>query len=770
IVLNRCNVTTGFFCVNAEQTDSSCQDYRIRFVCPESFCGGTVPLVSSCLTEWFDRDNPSGKGDYETISHLRKEFPGSICAEPIACEVETTSGIPALQTGENIRRCNVSTGFFCVNADQSDRRCEDYRIRFVCPVSFCNCKTQWFDRDDPTGHGDYEDLTNLRNEYPGLICSNPIACEVETLSGIPVSSTGDAVSSCNVISGFTCVNAEQNDGTCEDYRIRFICPESFCNCKTQWFDRDDPTGFGDYEDLTNLQNEYPGHICLNPIACEVETLSGIPVASTGDVVSRCNVNSGFACVNAEQSDGKCEDYRIRFICPDSFCNCKTQWFDRDDPTGFGDYEHLTHLRNEYPGRICSNPVACEVETLSGIPVSSTGDAVSSCNVMSGFVCVNAEQSDGKCEDYRIRFTCPDSFCNCKTQWFDRDDVSGKGDFETLVNLQKEYPDQICSNPTACEVETLSGIPASDTGENIAPCSITTGFTCVNEEQIDGVCEDYRIRFTCPESFCSCFTRWFDRDDPTGKGDFEDLVNLRKAYPAQICSNPSACEVQTISGIPASNTGNNIPPCSVSTGFSCINAEQANGKCEDYRIRFTCPESFCDCKTQWFDRDGPSGNGDYEILVNLRKENPNKICSHPTACEVETTDGLPASSTGDVIPECDLSNGFICVNAEQGNNSCRDYRIRFTCPRTFCDKNTQWFDHDDPSGQGDFEDLQNLRKAYPNQICSKPTACEVQTISGKPASSTDDIIPECNILTGFVCLNNDQINGSCEDYKIRFTCP
>ncbi|XP_041062887.1 cartilage intermediate layer protein 1 [Carcharodon carcharias] len=115
--------------------------------------------------------------------------------------------------------------------------------------------------------------------------------------------------------------------------------------------------------------------------------------------------------------------------------------------------------------------------------------------------------------------------NCKTEWFDRDNPSGSGDYEDLVNLRKEYLDQICSNPTACEVETTSGISILSTGDNISDCSISAGFSCVNKEQEDESCEDYKIRFTCPESFCNCQTQWFDRDDPSGKGDYEDLVNL-----------------------------------------------------------------------------------------------------------------------------------------------------------------------------------------------------------------------------------------------------
>ncbi|XP_038629499.1 uncharacterized protein si:dkey-205h13.2 isoform X1 [Scyliorhinus canicula] len=758
----QCSVSSGFACVNAEQKDGKCEDYRIRFTCPESFC--------NCKTEWFDRDNPSGKGDYEDLVNLRKQYPDQICNNPTACEVETTSGMPASSTGDKIPECNISTGFVCVNKEQQDESCEDYRIRFTCPEYFCSCKTPWFDYDNPSGNGDYEDLQTLRKQYPGQICGKPTACEVETTSGIPASGSGDNTAECSISTGFVCVNNEQNDGNCEDYRIRFTCPESFCNCRTEWFDRDNPSGNGDYENLMNLRKEYPDQICNNPMACEVETTTGIPASGSGDNIPQCNISYGFACVNAEQEDGSCEDYKIRFTCPQLFCNCKTQWFDRDNPSGDGDFEDLANLRNDYPDQICNNPTACEVETTSGVSIYSTGDNISDCSISTGFSCVNKEQEDGSCEDYKIRFTCPEAFCNCQTQWFDRDDPSGNGDNEDLVNLRNEYPNQICSNPIGCEVETTSGIPGSSTGENIPECSISDGFTCVNEEQDDGHCEDYRIRFTCPESFCDCQTQWFDRDNPSGYGDYEDLVNLRKEYPQQICSNPILCEVETTSGIPASSIGDNIPECNITTGFICVNAEQGDGSCEDYRIRFTCPESFCNCKTQWFDRDNPSENGDYEDLVNLRKQYPDLICSNPTACEVETTSGIPASSTGDNIPECNIFSGFVCVNKEQQDGSCEDYRIRFNCPEIFCNCKTEWFDSDNPSGKGDYEDLVNLRKEYPGQICSNPTACEIETTSGLSASNTADNIPQCNISSGFACVNEEQNDGNCEDYRIRFICP
>ena len=55
-----------------------------------------------------------------------------------------------------------------------------------------------------------------------------------------------------------------------------------------------------------------------------------------------------------------------------------------------------------------------------------------------------------------------------------------------------------------------------------------------------------------------------------------------------------------------------------------------------------------CWTEWFDRDHPSGTGDWEILTSLRSENPGKICPTPVSIEVETTTGLSIAAAGEVI--------------------------------------------------------------------------------------------------------------------------
>uniref|UniRef100_A0A4W3I6Y4 WxxW domain-containing protein n=1 Tax=Callorhinchus milii TaxID=7868 RepID=A0A4W3I6Y4_CALMI len=140
--------------------------------------------------------------------------------------------------------------------------------------------------------------------------------------------------------------------------------------------------------------------------------------------------------------------------------CYTQWFDRDNPSGNGDYETTPEINNEYPDKICKKPISCEVQTTHGTPAELT--------IIGGFSCENKHQNGGKCKDYKIRYKCPEDFCKddtCYTKWFDRDNPSGNGDFETTPEIQQEYPDQICKDPISCEVQTTEGTPVELTSDN-----------------------------------------------------------------------------------------------------------------------------------------------------------------------------------------------------------------------------------------------------------------------------------------------------------------
>ncbi|XP_067303554.1 mucin-5AC [Pseudorasbora parva] len=549
-------------------------------------------LWTSCITQWFDRDNPNGLGDYELLADLLSIYPEEICPNPIGIEAQTVSGQPASQTGDIFQVYNPTTGLSCVNSNQGDGVCADYKVRFTCPEEWCSkCRTPWFDRDEPGGLGDYETLPLTLVTYPLQVCAQPIAIEVTTTSGTPVL-PGSNFQAYDPSQGFACVNAQQNGG-CQDYRVRFTCPKSFCGpkCVTRWFDSDNPnTNGGDSELLSGLLSLYPGYICPNPLGIEAQTISGQPASQTGNVFQVYNPTTGFSCVNANQGGGVCADYKVRFTCPEEWCSkCRTPWFDRDEPGGLGDYETLPLTLVTYPLQVCAQPIAIEVTTTSGTPVLP-GSNFQVYDPLQGFVCVN-----GACQDYRVRFTCPTSFCGtkCVTRWFDSDNPNTNGgDSELLSGLLSLYPGHICPNPLGIEAQTISGQPASQTGNVFQVYNPTTGFSCINANQGAGVCADYKVRFTCPEEWCSkCRTPWFNRDNPGGLGDYETLSLTPTTYPLQVCAQPIAIEVTTISGTPVL-PGSNFQVYDPLLGFECVNEPQSGWICQDYKVRYICPNSFC----------------------------------------------------------------------------------------------------------------------------------------------------------------------------------
>lgn len=87
----------------------------------------------------------------------------------------------------------------------------------------------------------------------------------------------------------------------------------------------------------------------------------------------------------------------------------TEWFNRDLPTGNGDYETIDALVNAGMG--CANPAAiqCRISARPGLPNGAPWNQTNdnySCSLPRGGVCVNSQTDDGECEDYEIRLACP----------------------------------------------------------------------------------------------------------------------------------------------------------------------------------------------------------------------------------------------------------------------------------------------------------------------------------------------------------------------------
>uniref|UniRef100_W5N565 hyaluronoglucosaminidase n=1 Tax=Lepisosteus oculatus TaxID=7918 RepID=W5N565_LEPOC len=83
-------------------------------------------------------------------------------------------------------------------------------------------------------------------------------------------------------------------------------------------------------------------------------------------------------------------------------------------------------------------------------------------------------------------------------------------------------------------------------------------------------------------------------------------------------------------------------------------------------------------TEWFDRDDERGSGDWEKLADLRNAFPDKICANPLDIEAATHDGIASNLTNEVFHKIDKDYGFVCLNKDQPNGICNNYKVRFLC--------------------------------------------------------------------------------------------
>ncbi|XP_078603178.1 uncharacterized protein LOC144877147 [Branchiostoma floridae x Branchiostoma japonicum] len=88
--------------------------------------------------------------------------------------------------------------------------------------------------------------------------------------------------------------------------------------------------------------------------------------------------------------------------------------------------------------------------------------------------------------------------------------------------------------------------------------------------------------------CTLWTRWFDRDDPSGTADSELLSDLRQENPGEICSGPAAVQARVrATHVAANQTGQQFESYGKAVGFLCRNTDQSDGTCLDYEVRFCC---------------------------------------------------------------------------------------------------------------------------------------------------------------------------------------
>eukprot|EP00058_Branchiostoma_floridae_P013209 XP_002598697.1 hypothetical protein BRAFLDRAFT_107173 [Branchiostoma floridae] len=157
----------------------------------------------------------------------------------------------------------------------------------------------------------------------------------------------------------------------------------------------------------------------------------------------------------------------------------------------------------------------------------------------------------------------DATCTCSIGYRGDGLVSGTGCLDMDACL-----DNPCHTKATC---TDNLAPALD-----ATCTCYPGYTG------DGLANGRG----CSE--CTPWTRWFNRDDPSGTADNELLSYLWQENPGEICFVPSAIQARVRgTHIQAFQTGQQFHSFDEAVGFLCRNSDQSDGSCLDYEVRFCC---------------------------------------------------------------------------------------------------------------------------------------------------------------------------------------
>jgi hypothetical protein len=191
---------------------------------------------------------------------------------------------------------------------------EDIRTAGVMPANnYPDSDYRWVNMDIPDSPGDYQEsetLADLKIHYPLFYCSNPVSLSARRVdSGIVISTNDfpDKFNRFNLQDGLVCLNADQPSGRCQNYQTRYHCNGRW----TAWQDNDDPSYSGDWE----LRRDFKG-LCASPDGIQAGYKVGNKLIFEQGPIDRLAEfdNKGLVCINADQNNGQCSNYVVRFYC------------------------------------------------------------------------------------------------------------------------------------------------------------------------------------------------------------------------------------------------------------------------------------------------------------------------------------------------------------------------------------------------------------------------------------------------------------------------
>ncbi|MEJ0086700.1 MAG: RICIN domain-containing protein [Pseudomonadota bacterium] len=173
------------------------------------------------------------------------------------------------------------------------------------------------------------------------------------------------------------------------------------------------------------------------------------------------------------------------------------------------------------------------------------------------------------------------------RWINRDSADLTGDIEKWSEAQKSYPDLLsnCPAPGILEAREIGRTETISTGvfpDILTTFNINDGLVCENSKQNDNLCNNYQVTYECTDGTVTEFNA-----DTVG-GDAGD--DERRSRHGNVCPNGGivarVSAQTTVNGITVSGY---LPKDRLAQftpqGLTCNHADQANGQCSNYVVRY-----------------------------------------------------------------------------------------------------------------------------------------------------------------------------------------
>jgi len=185
----------------------------------------------------------------------------------------------------------------------------------------------WINRDTPYGSGkggDSETFAEAKQDYSTLLsyCDAPIEMQAHAVGSDYDFSTAplpDKLAVFNVRDGLVCNPGDQDDGQCNNYKVRYQCTAADSSTSWGgWHDWDTNPGDGDHEERYHHGNICPSGSKVTGIEAEA-MVNGLNYIGYGPQDRLAQFSPyGLVCNNSDQPNGQCSNYVVRFLsCMDA---------------------------------------------------------------------------------------------------------------------------------------------------------------------------------------------------------------------------------------------------------------------------------------------------------------------------------------------------------------------------------------------------------------------------------------------------------------------